>query len=133
MPRRRQHKGDPMSPPVVTTSAKSWALKLAALSVPFDAAALVAAAKCAPVTAQTVLGKLAAEGVIKRVAHGWYAAHGVIPEHTPKPGGPVAMARGVQEARARELAAAEAWLATKEPLPAARPPAYVERGHRRAL
>lgn len=121
-----------MTPPKVTTSARAMALKLASLGEPFDAAALVAHSGCAHVTALAVLGKLVAEGAIARVAHGWYAAHGVIPVHTPKPGGMVAMAIGEREDKARHLAEVERWLVDCPRLPPARPPAFNERGQRRS-
>jgi hypothetical protein len=121
-----------MTGPLVTVSTRAHASRLAARGKPFDASALMEASGCSSSTAQTVLGKMAAAGDLSRVAHGWYAAPGVMPKHTPKPGGAVAMARGENEERARELAAAEAWLAEKPKLPPARPPVFRERGSRRS-
>lgn len=118
--------------PKIALSAKTCAMRLAALNVPFDAAALVNAAGCSHATAQVVLSKLVSDGSLARVSRGWFAAHGVIPVHKPKPGGPVAMARGEKEEAARQLMAAEAWLAECPKLPPARPPVFNERGQRRS-
>jgi hypothetical protein len=120
--------------PKISISVRTWAERIAALKLPFDKRALMSASGCSDATAQAMLGKLTADGVIERVSRAWYAAPGVIPKHTPKPGGAVAMARGVQEERARELAAAEAWLADKPALPSAssRAVPYTDRGSRRS-
>lgn len=113
--------------PKVATSARAMALKLAQLGEPFDAAALSSYAGCSHVTALAVLGKLAAEQLLSRVAHGWYAQPGAFPEHKPKPGGMVAMARGESEAKARHLAEVEAWLTSKEQFPGATAPLPLRR------
>lgn len=122
-----------MSAPVLVASTRAHATRLAARGAPFDAAALMAASGCSSSTAQTVLGKMAADGSISRIAHGVYGAPGLIPQHTPRPGGNVQCARAVaeREAFARRLAAAEEWLADCPPLPKARTAQFNERGSRR--
>lgn len=129
-----------MSGPVLVVSTRTHAIRLAARGAPFDAAALMAASGCSSSTAQTVLGKMAAEGSLARVAHGFYARPGLIPQHTPRPGGNVQVAKALAEREefARKLAAADAFLTSKEqwpgcdaPLPSARAAQLNERGSRR--
>jgi hypothetical protein len=121
--------------PRIALSARHWVTKLAALNVPFDAKALMSASGCSSSTAQTVLSKMASDGVIERVAHSWYAAPGVVPRHKPRKGGDefTALARAEGEAKARHLEMVDAWLAEKPPLPLAssRPASFNERGSRR--
>lgn len=113
--------------PKLTLSARTHAMRLSALGKPFSAAELMHASGCSSPTAQTMLGKLAAEGVLCRVAHGVYAAPGVIPVHKARPGGFVAYARGETEDRARYLAEVDAWLADKSPWPGCASPLPVNR------
>lgn len=129
--------------PKIATSARSMALKLAQLGESFDAAALSSYAGCSHVTALTVLGKLAADGALHRVAHGWYALE-PRRDHDVDKGRPVngmcALARAERAHKAGELAEVEAFLSSREqwpgcttPLPSAqsRPPVFHERGSRR--
>jgi hypothetical protein len=128
--------------PRIALSARHWVTKLAALNVPFDAKALMSASGCSSSTAQTVLSKTASEGVIERVAHGWFAKPGVIPRHKPRKGGDefTALARAEGEAKERYLADVDAWLRDKTqfpgatsplPLASARQASFNERGSRR--
>jgi hypothetical protein len=85
-----------------------------------NAAAVVRAVGCSQHTAHSVLATLCGEGLLTRLSQGVYVASAKAAAYSPH----VALLRGVHAEHARQLAEAEAWLADKPVLPAARPPAF---------
>jgi hypothetical protein len=103
------------------------ALKMAADGLPVTIDALQLACGCKRSSALTALSLLAGEGKLTRLSRGQY----VIGSGDPPPRvAPDRVPNAKRDAFAVELAKAEAFLSSREPLPAARPPRWADRGRR---
>jgi hypothetical protein len=105
------------------STAPQAALEIAAkFDGSFSAQDVMLEADCTLVAAQVALSNLTAAGRLVRVARGYFARPGLFNKAKLTGSGEVTMARGMSKLAERDLAAAEAWLADKPPLPPARPP-----------
>ena len=100
-----------------------------ATEAPLTSETLAAETGCSRQTAHNTLAALSALGTLLRLERGVY---GLSRAMKASPGGAqralVAEADGVKAAFARKLAAADAFLSAREPLPAARAPQFHECG-----